>query len=115
MQDTVILVTKDTLGSTSPADSEFGAEMLDKFFHTLERQALRPKAICFYTEGVKTLVNGSPYTTSLRLLAGLGVQLVVCESCAKYYGVEQQLAVGEIGGMLAIVKLMSEASKVITV
>ena len=115
MQDTVILVTRPGLGSTGPADAEFGAEMLDKFFHTLERQPQKPKAICFYTEGVKAVVQGSPFEVGLRLLAGLGVRLLVCGSCVQHYGLEEKLAVGEVGGIPDIVKLMSEASKVITV
>ena len=115
MQDTVILVTRLGLGWTDGADSEFGVEMLDKLFHTLERQPSKPKAICFYTEGVKAVVKGSPFEVGLKLLAGLGVRLVVCETCVKYYGLDDQLAVGEVGGMPDIVKLMSEAGKVITV
>jgi intracellular sulfur oxidation DsrE/DsrF family protein len=115
MQDTVILITKPTLGTTSPADAEFGTEMLDKFLHTLEKKGNRPKAICFYTEGVKAVSKGSPLEVGLRLLAGLGVQMIVCESCVKKYGLEGNLAVGEVGGMLEIVRVMSEAAKVITV
>ena len=115
MQDTVILVTKPSLGTTSPSDAEFGTEMLDKFFHTLERPGNRPKAICFYTEGVKAVVKGSPFEVGLKLLSGLGVRLVVCETCVQQYGLEQHLAVGEVGGMVEIVRVMSEASKVITI
>jgi hypothetical protein len=115
MQDTVILVTRSGLGHTDAADAEFGTDMLDKFFHTLERQPHKPKAICFYTEGVKVVVRGSPFEVGLKLLAGLGVRLVVCETCVKYYGLEQKVAVGEVGGMPEIVNLMSEAKKVITV
>jgi hypothetical protein len=115
MQDTVILVTRPGLGSTAPADAEFGREMLDKFFHTLERQPNKPKAICFYTEGVKAVVRGSPFEVGLKLLQGLGVRMIVCGSCVKQYGLEEKLAVGEVGGMPDIVKLMCEAHKVITV
>jgi hypothetical protein len=115
MQDTVILVTKLGLGHTDAADAEFGTDMLDKFFHTLERQPQKPKAICFYTEGVKAVVQGSPFEVGLKLLAGLGVRLIVCGTCVQHYGLEQKLAVGEVGGMPEIVKLMCEAHKVITV
>lgn len=115
MRDTVILVTKPGLGTTGGTDTDFGTEMLDKFFHTLERTPERPTAICFYTEGVKAVAHGSPFELGLKLLAGLGVRLIVCESCLKYYGLEQELAVGEISGMPEIVRQMSEAAKVITV
>ncbi|MCA9262422.1 MAG: DsrE family protein [Planctomycetales bacterium] len=115
MQNTVILVTKPYLGSVESGDAEFGAEMLDKFFHTLESRKERPTAICFYTEGVKALAVGSPLETGLRLLQGLGVKLAVCGSCADRYGVADKLAVGEIVGMPGIVEWMAQAEKVITI
>ena len=115
MNDTVIVITKPCLGTTSQHDSEFGIEMLDKFLHTLERHSAKPKAICFYTEGVKVVAKGSPIEISLKILEGLGVQLIICETCLKYYGLEGELAVGTIARMVDIVRMMSEADKVITV
>lgn len=115
MDNSVILITKPGLGTTSAEDSDFSLEMLDRFFHTLEIKRARPKAICFYTEGVKVAVQGSPIEISLRLLERLGVQLVVCGTCLKYYGLEGELAAGTIGGMTEIVRLLSEADKVITI
>ena len=115
MNDCVIIISRPGLGTTCPEDSAFGMEMLDKFFHTLERQPIKPKAVCFYTEGVKAAAKGSPIEPSLQLLKGLGVQLIVCESCLKYYGLEKDAVVGTVGGMVDIVRLMSAAEKVITV
>ncbi len=73
MSKTVILVTRQGLGTTAPEDADFGLEMLDKFFHTLERQAEKPHAICFYTDGVHLLAAGSALVLSLKLLESLGV------------------------------------------
>ena len=115
MKNAVILVTKPGLGTTRPEDAEFGIEMLDKFLHTLETQPEKPKAICFYTEGVKLVVKGSPLVLPLQLLEGLGVQVIICGTCLAKYGLEDQVAVGHVGGMPAIVQAMAEAEKVITV
>lgn len=115
MDKTVILVTRQGLGATIPADAAFGLEMLDKFFHTLEREALRPAAICFYTEGVKLLVAGSAVEMGLKILQGLGVRIVACQSCVNQYGLQDQIVVGEVKGLLEIAQVMSEADKVITV
>lgn len=115
MAETVIVVTKSVLGTTCNQDTDFGMEMLDKFFHALEKPSARPKAICFYTEGVQILKQGSPLELSLKLLESLGVQLIACESCVKHYGLDGQLAVGLVGGMGQIVDLLSTADKVITV
>jgi sulfur relay (sulfurtransferase) complex TusBCD TusD component (DsrE family) len=115
MSKTVILVTRQGLGSTAPEDADFGLEMLDKFFHTLERQPEKPHAICFYTDGVNLLAEGSSIVLGLKLLETLGVRIVVCQSCLNHYGLQDRLAVGTIGGIPDIVQLMWEADKVITV
>lgn len=115
MNRTVILVTRPGLGTTLPADADFGLEMLDKFFHTLERLADKPLAICFYTEGVKVLEQGSPVVLGLKLLESLGVSIVACQSCVNRYGLQDRIAVGRIGGMPDIVQLMNQADKVITI
>jgi len=112
---TVILVTKTVLGAVAPGDENFGAEMLDKFLHTLESRTDRPFAICFYTEGAKVACEGSPHLLTLKLLEGLGVRLVTCQTCLHHYGLADQVAVGGTGGMVEIVGLIESASKVVTV
>jgi hypothetical protein len=115
MDDTVILVTRGGLGTTRPEDEEFGVEMLEKFFHTLEKVPGKPKAICFYTEGVRCVAEGSPLVLGLTLLEGMGVRLVACLTCLQRYGLEENVAVGGTGGMDEIVGLLTEAGKVVTV
>ena len=115
MKDTVILVSKTYLGTVSAGDTDFGAEMLDKFFHTVESRDERPMAICFYTEGVKALAKGSSFETGLRVLHGLGVRIVACGSCVEYYGLADNLSVGEIGGMPVILDLIAQAAKVVSI
>lgn len=113
--NTLILVTRNSLGTVSPGDESFGVEMLDKFFHTLESQQEKPLAICFYTEGAKVVCEGSPHVLSLKLLEGLGVRLVTCQTCLDHYGIADQVAVGGTGGMVEIVEIIESASKVVTV
>ncbi|MHC4339140.1 MAG: DsrE family protein [Planctomycetota bacterium] len=115
MRNSVVVVTRAGLGTTLPEDEKFGIEMLDKFFHTLETQPERPKAICFYTEGVKAVVEGSPLVLALKILEQQGVRLVACRTCLEYYGLSDKLAVGEAGGMPDIVGLMAGAGSVLTI
>lgn len=115
MQDTVILVTRPGLGTTRPEDQGFGVEMLEKFFHTLEKKTEKPRAICFYTEGVRCVVADSPLVLSLKLLEGMGVRLISCLTCLQRYGLEDRVAVGGTGGMDEIVGLLGGAGKVVTV
>jgi intracellular sulfur oxidation DsrE/DsrF family protein len=115
MRDSVILVTRNGLGHTEFVDLEFGMVMLDKLFHTFERSAERPTAICFYTEGVKVALRDSTCATSLQMLKTLGVSLSACESCVNYYGFDPNSLVADVVGIVQIVQQMSTASKVIAV
>ncbi|MCO6456629.1 MAG: DsrE family protein [Pirellulaceae bacterium] len=115
MKNTVILLHKQVLGTVAESDLEFGREMLDKFLHTLESQPEKPLAICFFTEGVKLVVRDSPLLLGLKLLQSQGVRMVICQSCLERYGLRDDVAVGEVGGMPDIVKLISAADKVVTV
>ena len=112
---TVVIVTRTGLGTTAAADAAFGSDMLDKLFHTFESPTHRPHAICFYTEGAKVTCTGSPHLVGLKLLAGLGVQLITCQTCLDYYRLTDQLAVGQSGGMVDIVAQVADADRVVTV
>jgi hypothetical protein len=110
----VILIRQEGLGQVAPHDRRFGYTMLDKFLHTLEKQAIRPQVICLYTEGVKIACEGSPVIPGLKLLEGLGIPIVVCGTCLEYFGIKDKIAVGSVGGMDGILKLLVEADQVIT-
>jgi len=111
----VVIVRQDGLGGVAPQDTPFGRKMFDNLLHSMEGQALKPHAICFYTEGVRLTCEGSPVLFSLRLLAKMEVRIVTCTSCLEYYGLESKVAVGEKGTMRDIIQLALEADSVITV
>jgi hypothetical protein len=113
--NTIVLITKETLGTVAGADREFGLSMMDKLLHALESEAEKPSAICFYTEGVRLVCRGSHVLLGLRLLEGLGVRLVSCQSCLEHYGLGGSVAVGEVGNMKQMAGLMMSAGKVVTV
>ena len=96
MENTLILVSRCGLGTTGPEHDEFAGQMLDKFFHTIEKQPVKPAAIAFYTEGVRCIAEGSPVLLGLQLLAGMGVRIVGCGSCLEEYGLTDKVAVGEV-------------------
>ena len=115
MSKLVFLVTREGLGQVDPTDRTFGLEMFDRFLHALESQAVKPHAICFYTEGVKLVCNGSPALLGLRILQSQGARLVACRTCLEHFGLSDKVAVGEVGGMNDIVGLLTDADSVVTV
>ncbi len=111
----VVLVRQAGLGVVRPEDGEFGESMFEKFLHSLESQPVKPRAICFYTEGVRLACRGSSVLFALRLLEGMGVRIVLCSSCLDRFGLRESVEIGEVGGMQEISGLLMSADSVVTV
>ena len=73
-----------------------------------------PSQICFYTDGVKLCMTGSPVLDELRALDDRGVELVLCSTCVETFGLRDQVAVGIVGGMGDIIEAITHADNSIT-
>ena len=71
-------------------------------------------AICFYTDGVRLVVEGSPVIELLKSLEAKGVRLILCSTCLSYFNLTDQVKVGIVGGMTDIIEAQRRASKVIS-
>ena len=71
--------------------------------------------ICFYTEGVKLAVSGSPVLDQLKALEEKGVHLILCGTCLEHYNLTDKVQVGIMGGMTDIIEAQFRASKVISI
>lgn len=109
---TVLLVTRNGMGN---AETSLQQELFAKFLRLLDENNMLPGGICFYTEGVKLVTEGSPVLDLLRSLEERGVPLIVCLTCLTHYGLVDQVKVGTVGGMPAIIAAQWAASKVITI
>jgi hypothetical protein len=108
---TVIVVNRDGMGQAEPA---LAHKLLKAYLNMLDLDDRLPRTICFYAEGVKMTVPGSPVLEELESLAGKGVPLIVCTTCLNHFGVFDDLAVGTAGGMKDIVDAQDAAAKVVT-
>jgi sulfur relay (sulfurtransferase) complex TusBCD TusD component (DsrE family) len=112
MKDTIILVTNNGMGK---ADLALQHKLAAKYFELLMQNTDLPAAICFYTEGVKLTVNGSPVLELLKSLEAKGVHLIICSTCLDFYGLSGPTQVGIVGGMGDIIEAQAKAAKVITI
>ena len=109
--NTIILVTREGMGS---ADAALQHKLLDTYLKLLMENNTLPAAICFYTDGVKLVVEGSPLLERLTQIEQKGVRLIICSTCLNYFGLAEKVRVGIVGGMSDIVEAQGKASKVIT-
>jgi hypothetical protein len=110
-KSTVILITRNGMGE---CEKELQQKLMSIYFMMIEENEFVPGAICFYADGVKLVVEGSPCLDILRELEQKGIRLIICMTCLKYFGLEDKVKTGIVGGMNDIVLAQWMADKVIT-
>jgi intracellular sulfur oxidation DsrE/DsrF family protein len=111
LENSVILFTSNGMGK-GPEDLQL--TLAGKYLSLLLQNETQPAAICFYTEGVKLVVDGSPVVEQLQEMENRGVRLIVCSTCLNYFGLTDKMKVGIVGGMADILEAQVWAEKVIT-
>ena len=79
----VILITREGMGS---ADATLQHKLLDTYLRILLENNSLPAAICFYTDGVKLVVEGSPLLERLSQIDKRADSLIICSTCLSYFG-----------------------------
>jgi selenium metabolism protein YedF len=108
---TVVVVNGETMGR---GDDGLGAKLVASFLRTAATVDPKPDAIVFYNAAVKLLGPASESLEPLRALHAAGVDLLACVTCLEFFGLTQQLQVGEVSNMREIVRRTMEAGKVWT-
>jgi len=109
---TAILITRKGMGE---AEDELQQKLINLYFTMLLENDLIPGAICFYADGVKLVIEGSPVLDILKELEQKGARLIICMTCLKFYGLEDKVKIGIVGGMSDILLAQWMADKVITI
>lgn len=112
IHDTVILVTANGMGK---ADEKLQLTLIEKYLELLLRSSSLPYALCFYTDGVKLVCEGSPVIPQLKKLETRNVRMIICSTCLTHYDLTDKVQVGLIGGMGDIIEAQFKASHVITI
>jgi sulfur relay (sulfurtransferase) complex TusBCD TusD component (DsrE family) len=109
---TVLVFASYGMGQTDNA--ELKIKLAKKLLALIAEADPLPSQICFYTDGVKLCVTGSPVLDELRALAAKGVELVLCSTCLETFGLRDQVAVGVVGGMGDIITAITNADNTVT-
>jgi selenium metabolism protein YedF len=109
---TLIILTSDRLGD---GDEALGKKLVANLLAKLaESDQAGDLVLGFLNRAVFLAAEGSPVVETLRALEGKGARIRSCITCLEHYGLEERLAVGEIGTMAETVAAMAKADKVIT-
>jgi len=107
----VVVINNDGIGSVVEA---LRHKLIDLYLKILIENQLYPGAICFYANGVKLVVEGSPVLDLLKTLESKGVHLIIWITCLQHFDLKEKVAVGVQGGMNDILLAQWMAGKVIT-
>lgn len=106
----VVAIKGDKMGH---GDDGLGSILIRAFVNSLKDADQLPTHIILYNTGVKLALQSTDTGESLAALHQLGVEIIVCGTCADYFSIKEQLAVGTISNMYQITKIMAEAGHVV--
>ncbi|HOG16246.1 MAG: SirA-like protein [Syntrophaceae bacterium PtaU1.Bin231] len=106
----VVVFSENRMGR---GNEELGYVLIRAFIHTLCQQEMKPDTVIFYNSGVKLAVKDSEVLGDLRELCDGGVEMLICGTCANYFGITGEIGVGKISNMYDIVDLMSRAQRLV--
>ena len=109
--DFIVTLAADVLGR-GPA--ELGATLMKGFLATLRELTPAPTHVIFYSSGILLAVDGSPHVDAIRAIEARGVKVLVCGTCADWYGKKAEIHVGTVSNMLTILETMTAAGKIIS-
>lgn len=108
----IVVINSDKMGS---GNEELGARLLGNFLKALIGAEKKPKKLVLYNAGVKLAARGSSVLESLHSLENLGVEIISCGTCVNFYGLADLTEAGRVSNMPEIVKVLTEATTVVTV
>jgi len=108
--DFIIAFTSDKMGD---GDEELGQLLMINFVKAIKELDVLPRNMVFYNKGVTLGSEDSPVIDHFKELEKMGVHFLFCETCAKYYLLEQNIKIGTLSNMFEITQVMSSAGNIV--
>lgn len=108
--DFIIVFNSDKMGE---GDEELGRLLLSNFISAIKDLDILPGKMVFYNSGVRLGTEDSPVVESLKEIENMGVSLLMCSTCTKYYSLEDKIKIGTVSNMYEIAQVMASAGKIV--
>ncbi len=106
----VIYINSAVMGR---GDDKLGANLMAVYLDTLANFATDISHVILVNSGVKLACKGSASLEQLENLAGTGISVLSCGTCLNYFKLNDNLAVGTISNMVAIIEILRASGKVL--
>ncbi len=107
-----VFIGGDVLGTGA---DELGRLLIKSFLYALSEREMPIRTLALMNGGVRLALESSPAINDLKALVAAGVKILVCGTCLDYYGIKDQLAVGQVSNMYDIQEAMFAAEKLIRI
>jgi|WetSurSiteA1Bulk_404760.scaffolds.fasta_scaffold02479_2 selenium metabolism protein YedF len=108
--DFIIAFTSDKMGD---GEEELGRLLICNFIKALKDLDKLPAKMVFYNKGVTLGTENSPVIDHLKEMEKMGVTLLLCSTCVKYYSLEEKIKIGTLSNMFEIAQALATASNVV--
>lgn len=109
-RESVVVLKSEFMGS---GNDELGSLLIRAFLNTLLETDPFPSSIILYNGGAKLALRGTDTAQTLKKLEAKGATVIVCGTCADFYGIKQDLEVGVISNLYKITRILTQASSII--
>ena len=106
-----VAVGRECMGAGA---DELGKLLMKGFLFSLGELKEPPAVMLFFNGGAKLTTEGANTVEDLRALEMKGTKIYTCGTCANFFGIRDNLAVGEITDMMQIVRWMSESVQLVS-
>lgn len=106
----VVVISSKHMGT---GDEKLGEKLMKSFLFALSKQDKLPDTVILYNSGAFLSCEGSESLDDLKQLEVEGVTILTCGTCLDFYGIKDNLAVGEVTNMFEIVEKQEKADLVI--
>jgi len=106
----IIAFTSDKMGE---GEDELGHLLMSNFIMAIKDLDILPREMVFYNRGVTLGSDYSPVIDHLRDIEKMGVTMLLCATCARYYSIEEKIKIGTLSNMFEIVRVMSVAGNIV--
>ncbi|HWQ88683.1 MAG TPA: sulfurtransferase-like selenium metabolism protein YedF [Desulfitobacteriaceae bacterium] len=103
-------IVSDKIGEQDP---ELGGLLIHNFFNKLIEAKELPSHIILLERGVHLLLPEFSALEALKILEEKGVEILACVTCLEFYDIKDQIVLGKISNMPAIIEIIHQAEKVI--
>jgi len=94
-------------------EEELGHLLMCNFIKALKDLDKLPAKMVFYNKGVTLGSENSPVIDHLKEIEKMGVTLLLCSTCVKYYSLDEKIKIGTLSNMFEIAQALAAASNVV--